>query len=156
MDVVQVPAGTVLAKIKLYDKNPNVRYAEPDSYRVFWFPQEGAEPFSTNMFDEQWALHNTGQTITGCDPFFGCIPFIVGTPNADINAPEAWDIGRSHEDIRIAIMDSGIDKTSLDLDDKYLAAEERNFVASYENTPEDLTGHGTHVAGTAAAECNNN
>jgi subtilisin family serine protease len=156
VDVVQVPAGTVLAKIKLYDKNPNVRYAEPDSYRVFWFPQEGAEPFSTNMFDEQWALHNTGQTITGCDPFFGCIPFIVGTPNADINAPEAWDIGRSHADIRIAIMDSGVDKTSLDLDGKYLAAEERNFVVSYENTLEDLTGHGTHVAGTAAAECNNN
>ena len=156
VDIVQVPPGTVLEKIKLYDKNPNVRYAEPDSYRVFWFPQEGAEPFSTNMFDEQWGLHNTGQTITFCDPFFGCLPYIIGTPNADINAPEAWDIGRSHADIRIAIMDSGIDKTSLDLDDKYLAAEERNFVASYENTPEDLTGHGTHVAGTAAAECNNN
>ncbi len=156
VDVVQVPAGTVLEKIKLYDKNPNVRYAEPDAYRVFWFPQEGAEPFTANMFQEQWGLHNTGQTITYCDPFFGCFPYIVGTPNADINAPEAWDIGRSHANIRIAIMDSGIDKTSLDLDNKYLVAEERNFVASYENTVDDLTGHGTHVAGTAAAECNNN
>ncbi len=156
VDLVQVPAGTVLQKIQLYEKNPNVRYAEPDAYRVFWFPQEGAEPFTTNMFDEQWGLHNTGQTVTFCDPFFGCFPFIVGTTNADINAPEAWDIGRSHADIRIAIMDSGIDATSLDLDGKYLMAEERNFVATYENTSEDLTGHGTHVAGTAAAECNNN
>jgi len=156
VDIVKVPAGTVLEKIKLYDKNPNVRYAEPDSYRVFWFPQEGVEPFSTNMFHEQWALHNTGQTITFCDPFFGCFPYIIGTPNADINAPEAWDIGRSHADIRIAIMDSGIDKTSLDLDEKYLATQERNFVDSYENTLEDITGHGTHVAGIAAAECDNN
>ena len=45
---------------------------------------------------------------------------------------------------------------ALDLDGKYLTSEGRNFVASYENTLEDLTGHGTHVAGTAAAECNNN
>jgi len=160
VDIVQVPAGTVLEKIKLYDKNPNVRYAEPDNYRLFWFPQEGAEPFSTNMFHEQWALHNTGQKMTYCDLLWGCLPldfaYVIGTPGADINAPEAWDIGRSDADIRIAILDSGIDGTSLDLDGKYVAAAERNFVDSYENTLEDLIGHGTHVAGTAAAECDNN
>lgn len=160
VDVVQVPAGTVLEKIKLYDKNPNVRYAEPDYYRVVWFPQEGAEPFSSNMFDEQWALNNTGQKMTYCDLSLGCLPldfaYVMGTPGADINAPEAWDIGRSDADIRIAILDSGIDGTSLDLVSKVVVAEERNFVASYESTAQDLLGHGTHVAGTAAAECDNN
>jgi len=159
VDVVQVPAGTVLEKIKLYDKNPNVRYAEPDYYRIFWFPQEGSEPFSSNMFHEQWALHNTGQKMTYCDLFFGCYPldwaYVIGTPGADIKAPEAWDTGRSNADIRIAILDSGIDETSLDLNGKYVAEEAINFVALHENTQEDLIGHGTHVAGIAAAECNN-
>lgn len=159
VDVVQVPAGAVLEKIKLYDKNPNVRYSEPDFYRFLWFPKEGAESFSTNMFNEQWALHNTGQKMTYCDPFFGCLPlelaYIIGTAGADINAPAAWNIGQSHANIRIAILDSGIDGTSFDLEGKYTTAEARNYVTSYENTLEDLVGHGTHVAGIAAAECNN-
>ncbi|MDH5552722.1 MAG: S8 family serine peptidase [Nitrosomonas sp.] len=161
VDVVQVPAGTVLEKIKLYDKNPNVRYAEPDHYRLTGFPAEGVEPFATNMFDQQWALHNTGQFIsTGiCLPeeLGGCIPAIVGTPDADIDAPEAWDIAESTSDIKIAILDSGVDGTSLDLKNKYLGGV--NFVDSYQDpsdiTLEDRIGHGTHVAGIAAAECNN-
>lgn len=160
VDVVQVPAGTVLEKIKLYDKNPNVRYAEPDYYRLIWLPQEGAEPFSENMFNEQWALHNTGQKMTYCDSFFGCLPldlgWVIGTAGADINALEAWNIGRSNANIKIAILDSGIDETSLDLVGKYIVAEARNFVSAYEDTPTDLIGHGTHVAGIAAAECDNN
>ena len=160
VDVVQVPAGTVLEKVKLYDNNPNVRYAEPDYYRLIWFPQEGAESFSNNMFHEQWALNNTGQTMTYCDQSFGCLPlewgYVKGTPGADINAPEAWDIGRSNANIKIAILDSGIDGTSLDLDGKNIASEARNFVGAYENTLEDFVGHGTHVAGIAAAECDNN
>lgn len=160
VDVVQVPAGTVLEKVKLYDKNPNVRYAEPDYYRLIWFPQEGMESFSSNMFHEQWALHNTGQIMTYCDQFLGCLPpewgYVKGTPGADMNAPEAWDIGRSNANIRIAILDSGIDGTSLDLDGKNIAAEARNFVTVYEDTLEDSVGHGTHVAGIAAAECDNN
>lgn len=163
VDVVQVPTGTVLEKIGLYDKNPNVRYAEPDHYRLTGFPTEGVEPFATNMFNEQWALHNTGQFIsTGiCLPeeFGGCIPAIIGTPDADIDAPEAWDISESAEDIKIAILDSGIDGTSLDLVDKYLGEDARNFVSSYQDpndiTLEDRIGHGTHVAGIAAAQCNN-
>ncbi|MGR8997498.1 MAG: S8 family serine peptidase [Gammaproteobacteria bacterium] len=159
VDVVQVPAGTVLDKVNLYDKNPNVRYAEPDYYRLFWFPTEGAEPFAGNMFNEQWALNNTGQKMTYCDLSYGCLPldfgYVIGTPGADIDAPEAWDIGRSNPNIKIAILDSGIDWTSIDLDGKYLPSEAVNYVQSYENTLEDKVGHGTHVAGIAAAECDN-
>lgn len=159
VDVVQVPAGTVLDTVNLYDKNPNVRYAEPDYYRLFWMPQEGAEPFSANMFNEQWALNNTGQKMTYCDLFWGCLPisdgYVVGTPDADIDAPQAWEIGRSNPDIKIAILDSGIDWTSIDLAGKYLTGDARNYVQSFENTFEDFIGHGTHVAGIAAAECDN-
>ena len=43
-------------------------------------------------FTEQWALHNTGQGFF-CFPWFGgelCL--YIGTPDADIDAPEAWAI----------------------------------------------------------------
>jgi hypothetical protein len=36
--VVEVPAGTVLAKVAAYKRNPNVLYAEPDYYRVLVMP----------------------------------------------------------------------------------------------------------------------
>ena len=43
-------------------------------------------------FGEQWALDNTGQGFY-CFPWFGgelCL--YNGTPDADIDAPEAWAI----------------------------------------------------------------
>jgi subtilisin family serine protease len=46
-------------------------------------------------------LHNTGQTS--------------GTPDADIDAPEAWDLHTSGEDIVVAVIDTGIDYTHPDL-----------------------------------------
>ncbi len=53
----------------------------------------------------QWSLRNTGQDPPG------------GTNDADIDAPEAWNITRGSSDIIIAILDSGIplDKTTLTL-----------------------------------------
>ena len=49
------------------------------------------------FFDEQWFLHNTGQT--------------GGIEDADIDAIEAWDIETGNSDIIIAVIDSGIDYT---------------------------------------------
>jgi subtilisin family serine protease len=54
-------------------------------------------------FDEQWGLHNTGQT--------------GGTPDADIDAPEAWDIETGDSEVVIAILDSGVDWDHPDLAD---------------------------------------
>jgi thermitase len=53
--------------------------------------------------------------------------------------------------VRIAVVDSGIDASHPDLAGKVVAAA--NFTAS--NTVQDLSGHGTHVAGTAAASFDN-
>lgn len=68
-----------------------------------------------------------------------------------IQAPEAWDIVPGRPDIRIAILDTGVDQDHADLASKIVA--NKNFTTSV--TVDDLFGHGTHVAGIAAAATNN-
>jgi thermitase len=64
-----------------------------------------------------------------------------------ISAPTAWDSARSTESVRIAILDTGIDVDHPDLAKKIVVA--KNFSSS--KKVDDLYGHGTHVAGIAAA-----
>ncbi len=52
-------------------------------------------------FDRLWGLENTGQT--------------VGTPGADISAPEAWNLLTAAPDVIVAVLDSGVDLTHPDL-----------------------------------------
>jgi thermitase len=98
-------------------------------------------------FDNQWGLDNTGQET--CNTV-GSI-CTTGTPDADIDAPGAWEITTGSSGVKIAILDSGIDQDHPDLDDKVVGRV--NFTTS--GTVDDLYGHGTHVAGIAAAETNN-
>jgi subtilisin family serine protease len=60
-------------------------------------------------FSKQWYLHNIGQV------FF---ENLSGSPDADIDAPEAWDIEKGNPDVVIAILSSGIDYTHPDLASK--------------------------------------
>jgi subtilisin family serine protease len=77
---------TALANLR---RNPNVEYAEPNyMYRALATPNDP-------QFTELWGLHNTGQT--------------GGTSDADIDAPEAWDIHTGSHDVVIAVLDTGID-----------------------------------------------
>lgn len=55
--------------------------------------------------------------------------------------------------VKIGIIDSGIDYTHLDLDDNYVGGYDFYY---WDNDPMDVYGHGTHVAGTACAEDNDN
>ena len=173
VQVVQVPAGTVLAKVAAYNANPNVEYAEPDFYRVLVIPNEEPGPTpagGTNFFEEQWYLNNTGQdhmysTILGLAP-------TQGTDDADIDAPEAWEIsqGRATTDItaydtpKVAVLDSGADCDTLELQGKCL--EQVNLVGlnpgffELDPCPADKPacdnfGHGTFVASEVAANTNN-
>ena len=68
-----------------------------------------------------------------------------------IAAPSAWDIGKG-DGISIAILDTGVDPTHPDLKSKLLAGY--NFYDNNNNWS-DVCGHGTAVAGTAAATTNN-
>ncbi len=82
-----------LAKIKA---NKNVKVVQLNHIRKLSFTPN--DPY----FSSQWGLYNTGQT--------------GGTADADIDAPEAWDIedGNSNT-VTVAVIDTGVDQTHPDL-----------------------------------------
>jgi thermitase len=70
---------------------------------------------------------------------------------ARVEAPLAWGVTQGSSTIRIAVLDTGIDAGHGDISPKVVAT--RNFTTS--STVNDRNGHGTHVAGIAAAVTNN-
>lgn len=64
----------------------------------------------------------------------------------------AWDVTRGDASITIAVIDTGIQLNHPDLDAKIVSGYD--FVSN-DDTADDGNGHGTHVAGSAAAETNN-
>jgi thermitase len=77
----------------------------------------------------------------------------TGIADADIDAPEGWNLTHGSPDIRIAILDSGISCSHVDLDGKCI--EQVNFVGEHGSPVDDLLGHGTHVAAIAASKIDN-
>ena len=109
-------------------------------------------------FPDQWALNNTGKH--------------GGKENADIAALKAWEKTQGSEDVVVAVLDTGVDYTHLDLaenmwirpanvpayyDDELGAIDDVNgYDAEAGNgDPMDDNGHGTHVAGIIGAEGDN-
>jgi thermitase len=89
------------------------------------------------------------QPTTPNDPYYASQ---WGLPK--IGAPLAWDMTTGSSAVVIAIVDTGIDLTHPDFDCPGKLMAGWNFVAG-NNDPDDDNGHGTHVAGIAAA-CGNN
>jgi len=156
--LVKLPEGmSVSDAIVQYMSDPNVEYAEPNYIRYAF----STIPSDT-YFGQQWALDNTGS-------------FAGGSDDADIDAPEAWDITTGSSNITLAVIDSGIDYNHADLvgniwtnigetsctdgvDNDVNGFTDDcigwDFVNS-DNDPIDDYGHGTHVAGTVGAKGNN-
>ena len=79
---------------------------------------------------------------------------------AQIGAPGAWDVETgSASNVLIGIIDSGISMTSLGVLDHPDLRNPWRFIIGSDfvdgGSPRDLHGHGTHVAGIAAAEADN-
>jgi thermitase len=68
-----------------------------------------------------------------------------------IQAPQAWEVTTGSPGINIAILDTGVDLDHPDLANKIIS----NINFSSSATVDDVYGHGTHVAGIAAAMTNN-
>lgn len=84
--------------------------------------------------------------MTPSDPYFSSAWHL-----AKIGAPAAWDAA-SGSGVTIAILDGGVDGTHPDLAERMVPGW--NFYDNNSNTS-DVTGHGTKVAGVAAAIGNN-
>ena len=145
---------TVTMAIQSLQQEANqIAYSEPD-YLVF------AELTPDDpMYDQLWGMNNTGQTS--------------GTPDADIDAPEAWNLlTTSH--VVVAVIDTGVDYTHPDLADNIWINPAENptnnidddgngFIDDYrgwdfcydDNNPQDGHNHGTHVSGTIGGRGNN-
>ncbi len=156
LQLISLPGHmSVREGLEVYLQNPHIEYAEPN-YIVYAtiMPNDA-------YFNNLWGLHNTGQT--------------GGTIDADIDAPEAWNITTGSNNVVIAVVDTGVDYNHPDLSSNIWTnmgetscsdgidndgngyiddCHGWDFVGN-DNDPMDYDGHGTHVAGTIAAVGNN-
>ncbi|WP_088229080.1 S8 family serine peptidase [Desulfosporosinus sp. FKB] len=84
------------------------------------------------------------------DPYFKDQWSVV---NGDVQG--AWGMGATGKGITIAIVDSGIDLNHPDLKDNIVPGYNAITQSDAPGANQDDNGHGTHVAGIAAAERNN-
>ncbi len=144
-------------------KNSNIEYIEPN----YLYSLQGSFSDPTirdPKFKKQWALNNTGKNSTS-------YIFFPGEVGEDVNAIEAWKITTGSNDIKIAILDSGVDYNHPDLKNNLWTNQLEltgvpgvdddgngyiddiygyDFVNG-DGDPFDGHGHGTHCAGVIGA-----
>lgn len=149
-DVVRISAGGDPEEVaQRYLRNPNVRSAEPN-----WLLRPLSVP-NDYFFEYLWNLNNTGQALYGGGEY--------GTVDADIDAPEAWDLAFGTGNFpnsggtRVGILDTGIDQDHDDLVGKTKACAQATTGtgAVVEGLCDDRDSHGTHMAGMIGAHANN-
>jgi hypothetical protein len=157
VQLVKLKAGlTTMEAVELYKTDPNVLYAEPNYilHALDVFPNDP-------NFNHLWGLHNIAQT--------------GGNTDADIDAPEAWQITTGSSDVIVAVIDTGVDYNHEDLavniwknlaelngipgvdDDGNGYVDDIYGIDTFNNDsdPMDDHNHGTHVSGTIGAVGNN-
>jgi len=157
LQILRVPETADLQTVlQDYRKSPEVAFAELD-YLVHWTVSPNDPRFGDG---NQWGLHNSGQQ--------------GGLPDADIDAPEAWDLRSDASDVIVAVVDSGVWTTHEDLADNLwvnpgeiagnsVDDEGNGYVDDVHGLNAltgtgaigDAAGHGTHLAGIIGAVGNN-
>lgn len=122
---LKVPKGLEEKLAKIYNSFPFVEYAEPNYVAKALMVTN--DPYLSN----QWGLFKIQA--------------------ASLSGQSAWDLATGSSQVKIAILDTGIDKDHPDLFSKVVGRV--NFTSA--KSDDDLNGHGTHVAGIAAAATNN-
>lgn len=172
---IKLPEGMTTAQaMAAMQQDPSVEYVVPNTVYTLDDPETPAEPANGNsaskaegkvpndLKSELWGLNNDGQKN--------------GTVDCDIDAPEAWQktIGVNNGPI-IAVIDTGVDYNHPDLvnniwtnpgeiagdgidnDGNGVIDDVHGYNAFADSgDPMDKHSHGTHCAGTIAAEGNNN
>lgn len=72
----------------------------------------------------------------------------------DISMPIAWEETKGSKDVKVAVIDSGIDYQHEDLSENVDASLGYDFFDE-DSDPMDTMGHGTHIAGIIGAQTNN-
>lgn len=118
-----------------------------------WSVPEGQEETLADALESDRAVRYAepnylyGALLAPNDPSFGSQWAL-----AKIHSTAAWDLETGSGDVIVAVIDTGIDESHPDLAAKIVAGHD--FVDA-DADPHDLNGHGTHVAGIAAASTDN-
>jgi subtilisin family serine protease/subtilisin-like proprotein convertase family protein len=156
----RLPTGSnVLDVASRLSNLPGIAYAEPN-YVVHVATTIPNDP----QFSGLWGLNNNGQIVNGT----------AGATDADIDAPEAWDIAQGSASVIVGVIDTGVDYNHPDLEANIwtnpgeaagngIDDDANGYVddvhgwdfANGDADPFDDNGHGTHVAGTIAGVGNN-
>lgn len=148
-----------------------IEYIEPNQVLKL-----DSTPPNDQLFTSQWGLQNDAGAVPGaCGSALSGRAATTPVPDADIDAPEAWDMAGTHP-IVVAVLDSGVKFDHEDLrDNMWVAPHDFNFkidgvmvnckAGSHgfnavtkkcdDAEIEDKTGHGTHVAGIIGAVAGN-
>jgi hypothetical protein len=152
-----------------YSKDENVEYSEPVFTGIAAGQKETEDNFFPNdtYFSMQWYLNNKGNI----SPSSGG----VAKKGEDINIIKAWDVEQGSDALIVAILDSGIEDESPDLNGRLwvnkgeipnngIDDDGNGYIDDYkgwdfaygDNTAGDGFGHGTNIATVIGANSNNN
>ncbi len=132
-DTASMVYPTPPAKVEVATTN-DITYTEPELLETS--PLDNADP-------PQYVLANQSEIVMPNDPYFD-----QQWALNKINIFQLWQITTAKEDVLVAVLDTGIDPNHQDLNG--LIVDEANFTDS--SSPDDIYGHGTHVAGIIAAK----
>jgi thermitase len=160
VNVVDLPSDLPVSEaVENYEASPNVEYAEPD----FVLRPSQTRSANDSYYPRLYGLNNTGQN--------------GGAQDADVDAPEAWNTTIGDPSTVVAVIDEGVDINHPDLRNNIWTNPGETAGDGIDNDSngyvDDVNGwdffhkdasvfdaadgdeHGTHVAGTIAAEGNN-